>query len=268
MARLTDSADAGASPRPTSLGRRFARVGAGLAVAGLVACGALYFARNRVLGPLLVAQASEWLERERGIVLGVDGFEGGWFSELTLRGVSVTSVPGAQEPLHVHVDELRLEHELFRLLRGDLAGLQAVSARGVEARIELGAGSGADSEGETSVPELAGLPPLPSIALERVDLDLRLPQGRAVELRNARATHAGGKLALELPAIKLAGEWPILPREFALVADVAREGERLDVTRLEVQGGAQLKASGGSVRLAAGRVQLETPLEGEGVRGQ
>lgn len=264
---MTGAVEPGAPSRSAGFGRRLVRIGAGVAAGLLLVAIVTYASRNSLLGPFAVARASEWLEREHGLTLGVDALEGGWFSDLKLRGVSVTSVPGAPRPLHVHCDELELEHELWRLVRGDVGGLHAVCASGVEARIELAEAAETEGGGGGGPFDLAALPQLPLVSLERVDLDLRLPQGRRVELRGALASHAAGEIELDLPAIALRGDWPVLPREFSLVARARRDGGRVELARFEVGGGAQLRLNGASATVADGRVQLELPFEGLAARG-
>lgn len=264
---MTGGVEPGATTRSAGFGRRLVRIGAGVAVGLSLAGIVVYASRNSVLGPFVVARASEWLEREHGLTLGVDTLEGGWFSDLKLRGVSLTSLPGAARPLHVHLDELELEHELWRLARGDLAGLHTLRGSGVEARIELDSTSTSSGAGGAGSFDLGALPTWPSVSLERVDLDLRLPQGRTLELRGARASHTAGAIAANLPTIVLDGEWPVLPREFSLVADARRDGERVDFVRLEVGGGAEVRLDGASARFVDGAVQLELPFVSPEARG-
>lgn len=264
---MTGAVEPGAPARSAGWGRRLARVGAGVAAGLLLAGIAAYASRNSLLGPLAVARASEWLESERGLTLGVDAFEGGWFSDLTLRGVSLTSVRGAPHPLHVHVDELQLEHELLRLLRGDLAGLHAVQANGVEARIEFGTAPPSSAGSPEGAFDLGALPALPRVSLSRVDLDLRWPDARAIELRDAGATHSSGEIELAVPSLALTGEWPVLPRNFSASAQARRDGARVDLVRFEVGGAASVNASGAWARFADGVVHVEAPFESPGARG-
>lgn len=222
-----------AKPR-RSWPRRVARASAWAGGLLCLAVLALYATRNTLLGPLLVERAQSVLQERFGLLLTVDELDGGWWSDLRVRGLSLRSAPGRSPLEELHVEELALEYDLRSLARGDLSGLNALRSRGVRARVDLArdeSGDAADSG--------AGWPEAwPSIDLSRVDLDLSLPSGRGIALRGAELTFeaSDAALALDAPDVRLSGDWGVALAAAAVHATGTWRSAVLACTEVRISG--------------------------------
>jgi len=229
-------------------------IAAGIAI-GLAV---LYALRNSVVAPIVVARADEALQRELGLALTVDEVGGGWWSDLELRGVSLRAVRDGGALREVRIGGASVRYDLRALLRGELAGLQSVSANAVGLRIDA-SGSGGGGASDWAMPER-----FPALAVEGFDLDVELVGGRALRLRdaNVRSQSAEERDDVEVaaPLVSFEGDWGIaLDRESVALAARYRAGT-FTFSKLDLTG--DLAAHARSARLALGpTTELDAHLD-------
>jgi hypothetical protein len=240
----------------------------GIAAAALVLLAlVLYATRSALLLPWLGARVAAALERRNGMELSFGEVSGDLFTDLELRDVRLEdSRPEAPVP-RAEIGWARVSYDAWGLLRGDLTAIEELEASRVRVELRVpGPTPGAAREPRAwSPPEHLPRLRLRDVALRFDDARGTLRLGGAdVDL----APRADGAHALALAAGGAA--WTLADGRsgrFALRAELALAGSRLELGRLELDGVELARASWIELgRAAFGELAWAgTLLPGEGV---
>ena len=145
-----------------------------MAAAGTILAAGTYLTRERVLHPAL-CRLAPWLAQRLGDVeVELGALHGDWWSELTLEGLIVRAPEVGL--VRLAVDRLDLWVDLPRVLRGGLAGVDAVRVGRAELELDLLSLQPADApEAERATPRLPAR--WPRLEVARADARVALPEG-------------------------------------------------------------------------------------------
>jgi hypothetical protein len=225
---------------------------------------ALVLLRNRVLAPWIVERIARRVEAEHGVGLRVDRVAGDWISSLELTEVQLS---GPDARWKVELDRVRLDYDLRGILSGELEALREVSVTQARIALDLSPHGDSSTHAESSeVDLLATLRHWPSLAIERLDLKLRIDEERSMELRDGNVVLHPAQLSLNAPTLELQGAWPEGLARFSLDVAARVEERRLVIERLELDGDLALSTASGAVSWRDGRGEVQWSGSTEGVR--
>jgi hypothetical protein len=266
----TGDAQPPTAPKPRSRGLRWSRRVALVAAASLAA---LWLLRNLVVAPLALAAFRDALADRTGLEAHVGAFRGDWTSELELEELRLEAREARGELRSATARLVALEFDLWALVRGEPDAVRRVEVRDAHVELDLGAPPRRPQDRSSPLDTLAGWP---AIVATNVGAHVQLDATRALQVDGLGARLAAAATgtrradwSLELPQLRLEGEWPQGGREIALKASGVFRGQALEVAALEARGGVELRAARGDLDLSAlGRGEFAWKLAGQSAGGE
>lgn len=171
--------------RRRSLAHRLPRALAWTGLVLLVVGALAYWAREPLLGAIVRQAAASRVRALTGLELSIDRIGGDWWSSVDCVGVRLDGPEPTSALRRAAVERLRVEYDFASLWRGDPDAIRSVAVDGFSVLVDVEAARATTARG---APEPIPWPAkLPAIVVERGAVDLRLGEGRAIELEGIDA---------------------------------------------------------------------------------
>lgn len=165
------------------------RIGAALFLLVVLLAG-LYFARGRLIAPLVIERVAKVLRTATGLELKVARIDGSWFSDLELVDVDLSGGTPSTELVSLKLARATARFDLLGLLRGDMAALTSIELDSARVVVDLDAPARKPPSPRPWIvnPEPFPWPKtLPPIAARNVAARVELGGGRRVEVQGLNA---------------------------------------------------------------------------------